>query len=174
PLAAPARDAVARAAAGYANLELDLAGGARGSRHAHVEGVLCEVTGAEAAMAVNNCAAAVLLAVAALRRPVIVSRGQLIEIGGGFRIPEVIAQAGVPLVEVGTTNRTRLSDYERALADHPDAAVLHAHPSNFRAVGFVEDVPIERLCELGVPVIDDVGSGGRVDAIAGEPPVRRS
>jgi len=174
PLAAAARDALTRAAEGYSNLELDLATGSRGSRHAHVEAVLREVTGAQAALAVNNCAAAVLLAVAALKRPVIVSRGQEIEIGGGFRIPEVIAQAGVPLIEVGTTNRTRLADYERALADHPDAVVLHAHPSNFRAVGFVEDVPVERLCELGVPVIDDVGSGVLVDAIADEPPVRRS
>jgi L-seryl-tRNA(Ser) seleniumtransferase len=174
PLADAARAAVARAAAGYSNLELDLAAGERGSRHAHVEAVLREVTGAQAAIAVNNCAAAVLLAVAALGRPVIVSRGQEIEIGGGFRIPEVIAQAGVPLVEVGTTNRTRLADYERAVAAHPDAVILHAHPSNFRVVGFVEDVPVERLCELGVPVIDDVGSGVLLDEIADEPPVRRS
>jgi L-seryl-tRNA(Ser) seleniumtransferase len=173
PLADVARAAVARAAEGYSNLELDLESGSRGSRHAHVEGVLREVTGAEAGLVVNNCAAAVLLAVAALRRPVVVSRGQLIEIGGGFRIPEVVAQAGVPLVEVGTTNRTRLADYEGALADHPDAIVLRAHPSNFRTVGFVEEVPIERLCELGVPVVDDVGSGVLAD-VADEPPVRRS
>jgi L-seryl-tRNA(Ser) seleniumtransferase len=177
PLAPSARAAVARAAEGYANLELDLATGSRGSRHAHVEDLLRELTGAEAALVVNNCAAAVLLAVAALRRPVIVSRGQLIEIGGAFRIPDVVAQAGVPLVEVGTTNRTRLADYEGALADHPDAVVLRAHPSNFRTVGFVEEVPVERLCELGVPVIDDVGSGVLADdaAVLGdEPPVRRS
>jgi L-seryl-tRNA(Ser) seleniumtransferase len=174
PLAPSARAAVARAAEGYSNLELDLDTGARGSRHVHVEGLLREVTGAEAGLAVNNGAAAVLLAVAAFGRPVIVSRGQLIEIGGGFRIPEVVAQAGVPLVEVGTTNRTRLADYERALADHPDAIVLRAHPSNFRTVGFTEEVPIERLCELGVPVVDDVGSGVLVEQIADEPPVRRS
>ena len=177
PLAEAARAAVARAAEGYANLELDLASGARGSRHTHVEGLLRELTGAEAALAVNNCAAAVLLAVAALGRPAIVSRGQLIEIGGAFRIPEVVAQAGVPLVEVGTTNRTRLSDYERELREHPDAVILRAHPSNFRTVGFVEEVAVEQLCELGVPVIDDVGSGvlaSDVEVLAGEPPVRRS
>ena len=177
PLAEAARAAVARAAEGYANLELDLATGARGSRHAHVEGLLRELTGAEAGLVVNNCAAAVLLAVAALGRPAIVSRGQLIEIGGAFRIPEVVAQAGVPLVEVGTTNRTRSSDYERALREHPDAVILRAHPSNFRTVGFVEEVAVERLCELGVPVIDDVGSGVLADhlpALADEPAVRRS
>ena len=118
PLAAAAREAVARAAEGYANLELDLETGARGSRHAHVEALLRELTGAEAGFAVNNGAGAALLAVAALAGPgreVIVSRGQLVEIGGGFRVPDVIAQAGARLVEVGTTNRTRLADYERAL-----------------------------------------------------------
>jgi L-seryl-tRNA(Ser) seleniumtransferase len=118
PLAPAARAAVTRAAAGYSNLELDLTTGERGSRHDHVARLLCELTGAEAAMAVNNCAAAVLLAAAALAgggRDLIVSRGQLIEIGGGFRIPEVVAQAGARLVEVGTTNRTRLDDYRRAV-----------------------------------------------------------
>jgi hypothetical protein len=124
PLRPAAREAVARAAEGYGNLELDLATGERGSRHDHVEGLLREVTGAEAAMAVNNCAAAVLLAVAALGREVIVSRGQLVEIGGAFRIPEVIEQAGARLVEVGTTNRTRLGDYVRAKGD----LILRAHP----------------------------------------------
>jgi L-seryl-tRNA(Ser) seleniumtransferase len=179
PLAPAARAAVAAAAEGYANLELDLATGERGSRHAHVEGILREVTGAEAALAVNNCAAAVLLAVAAIAGPaseVVVSRGQLIEIGGGFRIPEVVAQAGAELVEVGTTNRTRLADYSRALAP-ATAAILRAHPSNFRTVGFTEEVEIEALCSLGVPVIDDVGSGVLADdleLLAGEPSVRRS
>ena len=116
PLAAAARAAVAAAAEGYSNLELDLATGERGSRHAHVEALLREITGARPALAVNNCAAAVLLAAAALAGPgreVVVSRGQLIEIGGGFRMPEVVAQAGARLVEVGTTNRTRLGDYAR-------------------------------------------------------------
>ena len=121
PLAQAAQDAVRRIADGYSNLELDLESGARGSRHAHVERLLCELTGAEAGFAVNNGAAAVLLAVAALAGPgraVVVSRGQLVEIGGGFRIPEVVAQSGATLVEVGTTNRTRLADYERALSGH--------------------------------------------------------
>ncbi|HSD80909.1 MAG TPA: L-seryl-tRNA(Sec) selenium transferase [Solirubrobacteraceae bacterium] len=181
PLAAAAREAVGRAAEGYANLELDVASGRRGSRHAHVERLLRELTGAEAAMAVNNCAGAVLLAAAALAsgRDLVVSRGQLIEIGGGFRIPEVVAQAGARLVEVGTTNRTRLADYAAALRAGGDGAgvVLRAHPSNFRTVGFVEEVEIEDLCALGAPVIDDAGSGvlrGAVELLAGEPPVRRS
>src|SRR4051812_12132143 len=179
PLAAEARAAVARAAEGYSNVELDLAAGERGSRHAHVAALLREVTGAEAALAVNNCAAAVLLAAAALAgggRELVVSRGQLIEIGGGFRIPEVVAQAGAAMVEVGTTNRTRLADYAAALSDRT-GAILRAHPSNFRAVGFVEAVEIDALCGLGVPVIDDVGSGVLADdleLLADEPPVRRS
>jgi len=175
PLAEAAIEAVTRVARGYSNLELDLDSGERGSRHAHVEGLLRELTGAEAALVVNNCAGAALLAAAALAGPgreVVVSRGQLVEIGGGFRVPEVIAQAGARLVEVGTTNRTRLADYERALT--PDTgAVLRVHQSNFRQLGFVEEVPIESLCELGVPVIDDVGSGA-LDELHDEPPVRRS
>ncbi|HEY1590164.1 MAG TPA: L-seryl-tRNA(Sec) selenium transferase [Solirubrobacteraceae bacterium] len=182
PLPTAARDAVAAAATGYSNLELELESGERGSRHAHVEGLLEELTGAEAAIAVNNGAAAVLLAVAALGGPsraVAVSRGQLVEIGGGFRIPDVVAQSGATLVEVGTTNRTRLSDYERVLAADPDAVVLRVHQSNFRAVGFVEDVSIEALCELGVPVIDDVGSGVLADAagipaLGDEPSIKHS
>jgi L-seryl-tRNA(Ser) seleniumtransferase len=163
PLAPTAREAVTRAAEGYTNLELDLESGERGSRHAHVEDVLRELTGAEAAIVVNNGAGAVLLAAAALAGPgraIVVARGQLVEIGGGFRIPEVIGQSGARLVEVGTTNRTRLADYERALKSHDDvAAIMRVHQSNFRTVGFVEEVPVEALCELGVPVIDDIGSG---------------
>ena len=181
PLAAEARAAVAAVADGYSNLELDLSTGERGSRHSHVEELLKELTGAEAAMAVTNCAAAVLLACAALAggRDTIVSRGQLIEIGGGFRIPEVLTAAGTRLVEVGTTNRTRRADYEAAVARGGEriGAILRAHPSNFRTVGFVEEVEIEALCELGVPVIDDVGSGVLGDdfaLLAGEPPVGRS
>jgi L-seryl-tRNA(Ser) seleniumtransferase len=179
PLAPSARDAVTAAAEGYSNLELDLGTGERGSRHDHVEGLLREVTGAEAALVVNNCAAAVLLAAAALAGPgreVVVSRGQLIEIGGGFRIPEVVAQAGARLVEVGTTNRTRLGDYASALNDET-GAILRAHPSNFRTLGFTEEVEIEALCSLGSPVIDDVGSGVLADGLevlADEPAVRRS
>jgi L-seryl-tRNA(Ser) seleniumtransferase len=179
PLAAAAREAVAAAAEGYSNLELDLETGARGSRHDHVAGVLCELTGAEAALAVNNCAGAVLLAAAALAGPdreVIVSRGQLVEIGGGFRVPEVVAQAGARLVEVGTTNRTRRADYERAIGPRT-GAILRAHPSNFRQLGFVQEVEIEELCELGPPVIDDVGSGvlaDELEVLRDEPAVRRS
>jgi L-seryl-tRNA(Ser) seleniumtransferase len=179
PLAPAARRAVTRAADGYSNLEYDLREGARGSRRAHVQELLCELTGAEAALAVNNCAAAVLLAAAALAgdgRELIVSRGQLIEIGGGFRIPEVVAQAGARLVEVGTTNRTRLGDYAGAISERT-GALLRAHPSNFRALGFVESVEIEELCGLPAPVIDDVGSGvlaDELEVLADEPPVRRS
>ena len=179
PLAEAARAAVQRAALGYSNLEWDAATGSRGSRHDHVEALLTELTGAEAALAVNNCAAAVLLAAAALAGPereIVVSRGQLVEIGGGFRVPDVIAQAGARLVEVGTTNRTRRADYEQALGP-ATGAILRAHPSNFRQLGFVQEVEIEELCELGVPVIDDVGSGNLAEdvaALADEPPVRRS
>jgi L-seryl-tRNA(Ser) seleniumtransferase len=179
PLARAARTAVARAADGYSNLELDLASGGRGSRHDHVERLLRELTGAEGALAVNNCAAAVLLAAAALAgggRELVVSRGQLIEIGGGFRIPEVVAQAGARLVEVGTTNRTRVQDYRAAIGPHT-GALLRAHASNFRTIGFVEQVEIEELCSLEVPVIDDVGSGvlaDELELLADEPPVRRS
>jgi L-seryl-tRNA(Ser) seleniumtransferase len=183
PLPAAARAAVAHAAEGYSNLELDLETGARGSRHAHVEGLLRELTGAESAMVVNNGAAAVLLAAAALAgagRSIVVSRGQLVEIGGGFRIPDVIAQSGSRLVEVGTTNRTQLGDYERAIEDQErarPAAILRVHQSNFRTVGFVADVSVEQLCGLGVPVIDDVGSGvvaqGLV-ALGNEPSLHRS
>jgi L-seryl-tRNA(Ser) seleniumtransferase len=181
PLAAEARAAVAAAADGYSNLELDLATGARGSRQAHVEELLRELTGAQAAIAVNNCAAAVLLACAALAsgRDTLVSRGQLIEIGGGFRIPEILEVAGTRLVEVGTTNRTRRADYAAALAAGGEriGAILRAHPSNFRTVGFVAAVEIEELCDIGVAVIDDVGSGVLTDdfeLLADEPPVRRS
>jgi L-seryl-tRNA(Ser) seleniumtransferase len=179
PLSDEARAAVLRAAAGYSNLELDLGAGRRGSRHEHVDAVLRELTGAEGAMVVNNCAAAVLLATAALAgdgREVVVSRGQLIEIGGSFRIPDVVAQSGAVLREVGTTNRTRLRDFAAALGEST-GAILRAHPSNFRAVGFVEDVSIEALCGLGVQVIDDVGSGVIADGVpllADEPAVRRS
>jgi L-seryl-tRNA(Ser) seleniumtransferase len=176
PLPATARAAVAAVAEGYANLEWDAATGARGSRHDHVAGLIGELTGAEDAIAVNNCAGAVLLAAAATGGEIVVSRGQLVEIGGGFRIPEVIAQAGARLVEVGTTNRTRRADYKRAIAAGA-TAILRAHPSNFRQLGFVQEVEIEELCELGVPVIDDIGSGLLADelaTLAEEPGVRRS
>jgi L-seryl-tRNA(Ser) seleniumtransferase len=183
PLATAAREAVEDAATGYSNLELELETGTRGSRHAHVEALLTELTGAQAAAVVNNGAAAVLLATASLAsepdRAIIVSRGQLVEIGGGFRIPDVVAQSRSRLIEVGTTNRTRRSDYERALEANPEAVIMRVHQSNFRTVGFVEDVPIEELCALGAPVIDDVGSGVLADAIGipalgEEPSLKRS
>jgi L-seryl-tRNA(Ser) seleniumtransferase len=182
PLSAPALQAAMAVGSGFSNLEYDLAAGERGSRQIHVEPLLCELTGAEAALVVNNCAAAVLLATAALAagRELVVSRGQLVEIGGSFRIPEVVAQSGARLVEVGTTNRTRVSDYERALSSDT-GAILRVHPSNFRTLGFVEQVEIEQLAELGaergVPVIDDTGSGALasgVPELSEEPPVRRS
>ncbi|MBX5468986.1 MAG: L-seryl-tRNA(Sec) selenium transferase [Thermoleophilaceae bacterium] len=182
PLAPAAADAVAAAARGYSNLEYDLESGGRGSRQAHVEGLARELTGAEAALVVNNCAGAVLLAAAALAagRELVVSRGQLVEIGGSFRLPDVAAQSGARLVEVGTTNRTRIDDYERALGAET-GAIVRAHQSNFRAVGFVEQPDIEELCALGartgVPVIDDVGSGALAEGLpelSDEPAVRRS
>jgi L-seryl-tRNA(Ser) seleniumtransferase len=185
PLAESAARAVADAARGYSNVELELESGRRGSRHAHVAELLRELTGAEDAIAVNNGAGATLLAIAAVAGPggaVAVSRGQLVEIGGGFRVPDVLAQARARMIEVGTTNRTRLADYERVIerAAGPErgaATILRVHQSNFRTVGFVEEVAIEPLCGLGVPVIDDVGSGALasgLEALADEPPVARS
>jgi L-seryl-tRNA(Ser) seleniumtransferase len=178
PLAPEAASAVAAAAAGYSNLELDLESGARGSRHDHVEPLLRDLTGAEAAIAVNNNAAAVLLALAALAagREVITSRGELVEIGGSFRIPEILAQSGARLVEVGTTNRTRLGDYEAAIG--PDtAAILRVHQSNFRTVGFTERAATAELAALaferGLALIDDLGSGA-LEPLADEPPLRGS
>jgi L-seryl-tRNA(Ser) seleniumtransferase len=182
PLAEAALEAIREVATGYSTLEYDAAEGERGSRHVHVEQLLRELTGAEAAIAVNNCASAVLLAAAALAggRELVVSRGQLVEIGGSFRIPDVVAQSGARLVEVGTTNRTRLADYELAIGPQT-GAVMRAHQSNFRTVGFVEEVEIEDLCaaarRAGVPVIDDIGSGllaERLPELSDEPPVRRS
>jgi L-seryl-tRNA(Ser) seleniumtransferase len=175
PLAEAAAEAVAQAARGYVDLELDLETGRRGGRDAHVASLLAELTGAQDALVVNNGAAAVLLAAAALAGPdraIVVSRGQLVEIGGGFRIPDVVAQAGARLVEVGTTNRTNLQDYERAVAEGADV-ILRVHQSNFRTVGFTADVPIEQLTALGVPVIDDLGSGVLVEH-ADEPSARDS
>ncbi len=179
PLHPRAAQAAHDAALGSANLELDLETGRRGSRDDHVHGLLTELTGAEDALVVNNGAGAALLAAAALAGPghhLVLSRGQLVEIGGGFRVPDVVDQAGAALVEVGTTNRTRLADYERALEQHPEAVLMRVHPSNFRTVGFVEEVGIEALCSLGAPVIDDVGSGVLEESATteGEPGVRRS
>jgi L-seryl-tRNA(Ser) seleniumtransferase len=143
------------------NLELDLDTGRRGSRQVHAGSLLARLAGAESALVVNNGAAAVLLALAALAqgRTVIVSRGELVEIGGGFRIPEVLAASGAALVEVGTTNRTRLDDYARAVSAHDPAVVLKVHQSNYRMVGFTQAAPVQALARLGPPVVADIGSG---------------
>ncbi len=167
PLAEAAIDAVAEAA-GYSNLELDLAGGKRGSRYAHVEGLLCRLTGAEAALAVNNNAAAVTLALSSFARDgeVVLSRGELVEIGGSFRIPEVIAHSGARLVEVGATNKTHIADYERAIGA-ATRVLMKVHPSNYRIVGFTGAPTRKSLVELarehGLMVIEDLGSGALVD-----------
>jgi L-seryl-tRNA(Ser) seleniumtransferase len=168
PLADAALERVREVGAGYSNLEYDLGTGSRGSRQDHVAAALRELTGAEAALVVNNNAAAVLLALAALAegREVIVSRGELIEIGDGFRIPDVLARSGATLVEVGTTNRTRLADYERAIGERT-AALLRVHQSNFRMVGFTEQPRVQDLARLaersGLALVDDLGSGALVE-----------
>jgi L-seryl-tRNA(Ser) seleniumtransferase len=161
---------------GYSNLEYDVEGGKRGSRQDHVASILRRLTGAEAALVVNNNAAAVLLALAALAegREVLVSRGELIEIGDGFRIPDVLARSGARLVEVGTTNRTRASDYERAVTSDT-ALLLRVHQSNFRVVGFTERPSLVELADVarrhGLPLVDDLGSGALLD-LADEPTAR--
>jgi L-seryl-tRNA(Ser) seleniumtransferase len=145
------------------NLEFDLASGTRGSRRTHASSLLARLCGAESALVVNNCAAAVMLVLAALGRPhehgeVLVSRGELVEIGGGFRIPDVLEQSGCRLVEVGTTNRTRRRDYERAITEQ-SSLILVVHRSNYTISGFTESASIEELSTLGVPVVADIGSG---------------
>jgi L-seryl-tRNA(Ser) seleniumtransferase len=172
PLAQSAAQRVLAVATTYSNLEYDLDEGERGSRYRPVVGLLTELTGAQAALAVNNNAAAVLIALSALAqgRDVIISRGELVEIGGGFRIPDVMRQSGARLVEVGTTNRTRISDYERALTGET-ALLLKVHKSNFAQIGFTEEVTRGELAALGrargVPVFEDLGSGA-FTALAGE------
>jgi L-seryl-tRNA(Ser) seleniumtransferase len=164
PLAESAIDRVSEVARGYSSLEYDLARGARGKRDVHAEALLCRLTGAEAAIVVNNNAAATMLMLAALAagREVIVSRGELVEIGGGFRVPDVMAQSGAILREVGTTNKTRGADYGAAISAHT-ALILRVHPSNFRIEGFTERPSLADLVALGkkfnVPVAEDLGSG---------------
>jgi L-seryl-tRNA(Ser) seleniumtransferase len=178
PLAEEALARILEAGRGYSNLEYDLGKGTRGSRQDHVGAVLRRLTGAEAALVVNNNAAAVLLALAALAegREVVVSRGELIEIGDGFRIPEVLARSGAHLVEVGTTNRTRASDYERAIGEQT-AVVLRVHQSNFRVVGFEERPRLEEVAAVaqrhGLPLVDDLGSGV-LASVEAEPTARES
>jgi len=171
--------------AGYSNLEYDVAAGRRGSRDTHAESLLCRLTGAEAAVVVNNCAAATMLALSALARgrEVVISRAELVEIGGGFRVPDIMAQSGARLREVGTTNRTRIGDYGLAIGDRT-GALLRVHPSNFRIDGFTERATLADLVALArrfsLPLIEDLGSGhtgpasGGVAALDAEPTVQQS
>jgi L-seryl-tRNA(Ser) seleniumtransferase len=178
PLPARALERVVEVGRSYSNLEYDLDAGSRGSRQDHVASLLCRLTGAESAIVVNNNAGAMLLALAALAegREVIVSRGELIEIGDGFRIPDVLVRSGARLVEVGTTNRTRAVDYERAVSEHT-ALLLRVHQSNFRVVGFTERAGLQELANVArqrsVPLLDDLGSGALVE-LHDEPTARDS
>jgi L-seryl-tRNA(Ser) seleniumtransferase len=183
PLSLAARQAMEAVAAGYSNLEYDLDTGERGSRYLHAEQLLCRLTGAEAALVVNNNAGAVLLVLTALARgrSVIISRGQLVEIGGGFRIPDVLRQSGAKLVEVGTTNRTHLSDFRDAVSSET-ALLLRVHTSNFKQIGFTAEVSLAEMVALahgaGLPVVDDLGSGTLLDTsrygLSAEPTVQDS
>lgn len=164
PLSSGLKDSLWKIASGYSNLEMDLESGERGSRYSHVEDIICKLTGAPAAMVVNNNAAAVMLVLSTMAkgREVVVSRGQLVEIGGSFRVPDVMEQSGASLVEIGTTNKTHLSDYERAVNENT-AALMKVHTSNYRILGFTSEVESEDLVKLGrklgMPVIEDLGSG---------------
>jgi L-seryl-tRNA(Ser) seleniumtransferase len=183
PLSEAALRAMSEVGMGYSNLEYDLAAGERGSRAAHLTGLLCRLTGAEAALAVNNNAAAIYLALSALAagREVIISRGQAVEIGGGFRIPDVLRQSGATLVEVGTTNRTYARDYADAISPQT-ALLMRIHTSNFKLVGFTHETPLCDMAEVarahGVAVLDDLGSGTLLPTapygLAPEPTVQES
>ncbi|MBC7879377.1 MAG: L-seryl-tRNA(Sec) selenium transferase [Anaerolineales bacterium] len=168
PLSADTIRAIDAVSRGYSNLEYDLEKGVRGSRLIHAESILQKLTGAEAAIIVNNNASAVLLVLSALanKKRVIISRSQLVEIGGGFRIPDVMKQSGAKLVEVGTTNKVRLSDYQSATED-PAALIMRVHPSNFKVIGFTEEPELKDIVELahkaGIFVVDDLGSGTFLD-----------
>ena len=169
PLARAARRAIERAATGYSNLEYDIEAGARGSRYSHCVALLCRLTGAEAALVVNNNAAALVLALSTLAsgRDAIISRGELVEIGGSFRIPDIMARSGARMREVGATNRTHVEDYVRALGD-VTGVILKVHRSNFHIEGFTADVGVEALAAVarsrGVPLVHDLGSGLLVDS----------
>lgn len=171
PLSGAALDALRGVGGGYSTLEYDLEPGQRGKRDRHIERILTDVTGAPAGMVVNNNASGVLLALIALAqgREAIISRGQLVEIGGAFRVPDVMAQSGTHMVEVGTTNRTHLDDYTAAITDQT-AVIVHAHASNFKVVGFTESVPLDELAALahtrGLLLLDDIGSGALLDTAA--------
>jgi L-seryl-tRNA(Ser) seleniumtransferase len=179
PIADAALERLAEVAKGYSNLEYDLAEGARGSRSVHAESLLTALTGAEAAIVVNNNAAAILLILTALAdgREVLISRGELVEIGGGFRVPDVMRQSGAVLREIGTTNRTRVTDYTSAVS--PGSAMfLRVHPSNFRIEGFTERPSLADLVAgakaMNVPVVEDLGSGCLISGLADEPTVQAS
>lgn len=184
PLSDNSLAAIQSNSSGYTTLEFELENGRRGSRNLHAEALLTRLTGAESALVVNNNAAAVLLILTVLARrlKVLISRTQLVEIGGGFRVPEVMRQSGAQLVEIGTTNRVNLSDYEQALQLEKIALVLRAHHSNFKIIGFTEEPPFEEIIHLShqyhIPVVDDLGSGALIDTkrfgLAHEPTVQES
>lgn len=183
PLSREALKVITEVSGGYCTLEYDLRRGGRGTRSMHVEDILCSLTGAESALVVNNNAAALLLILSALakRKPVVIARSQLVEIGGGFRIPDVMAQSGAKLIEVGTTNQVHLEDYRRALQASV-ALVVRAHHSNFKIIGFTSEPNLKEIVEVsharGVPVVDDLGSGALLDTaqfgLAHEPMVQES
>lgn len=182
-LSSAARRAISEVAEGHSTLEIDIESGTRGSRSVHYRRLLRGLCGAESALVVNNNAAAVFLALNTLAagKEVIVSRGQLVEIGGSFRMPDIMTRAGARLVEVGTTNRTRISDFEQAITDDT-ALILRVHPSNFRIVGFTQEPSVEEMAALGrqygIPVMDDIGSGALIDmsryGLFGEPTIQDS
>jgi L-seryl-tRNA(Ser) seleniumtransferase len=184
PLSRAAQEAMQAVALGYSNLEYDLPRGKRGSRLVHAEELLKRLTGAESALVVNNNAAGVMLVLTALarRKRVVIGRSQLVEIGGGFRVPDVMKQSGAKLVEVGTTNRVHVSDYEQALAEGPAALILRAHRSNFHLLGFASDPTLGELAavahQAGIPLVDDLGSGTLLDTarfgMGHEPSVQES
>jgi L-seryl-tRNA(Ser) seleniumtransferase len=184
PLSVSAITAIQLVSAGYSNLEYDLSSGRRGERSGHIESLLVKLTGADAALVVNNNASAVLLSLIALakRRRVVIARSQLVEIGGGFRIPDVMKQSGAKLVEIGTTNRVHLQDYKDAINSQPVQLVLHAHHSNFKIIGFTTEPSLKDIVSIAhhadIPVVDDLGSGALLDTaefgLGHEPMVQES